>query len=92
MRRLYHLIISTLVLSLLLSTNLLAHDKKSTPRTSLRAMSFNIRLGVAKDGANHWDKRKDLVVQTIKNYDADFIGTQETWEFQAEYLSKGISG
>jgi endonuclease/exonuclease/phosphatase family metal-dependent hydrolase len=90
MRRQYHLVISTLVLSLLLSTNLLAQEKKSTPRTSLRAMSFNIRLGVAKDGANHWDKRKDFVVQTIKNYDADFIGTQETWEFQAEYLSKNL--
>lgn len=52
----------------------------------LRIMSFNIRLGVAKDGENHWDKRKQLVVQTIKEFNPDIVGTQETWDFQAKYL------
>ena len=66
--------------------------RTETSRTSLRAMSFNIRLGVAKDGENHWDKRKDFVVETIKNYDADFIGTQETWDFQAKYLAEKLDG
>ena len=61
-------------------------------RYSIRVMSFNIRLGVAKNGANHWDKRKDLVVQTIKNFDPDVVGTQETWDFQANYLSKELPG
>ena len=60
------------------------------PSVSLRAMSFNIRLGVANDGPNHWDKRKDIVVETIKNFDPDFVGTQETWGFQAEYLAQQL--
>ena len=52
----------------------------------LRVMSFNIRLGVAKDGDNHWEKRKDLVVETIRKFEPDLVGTQETWHFQADYL------
>ena len=67
-----------------------ADSETPSPRDSIRAMSFNIRLGVAKDGPNHWDKRKEFVVQTIKNYDADVIGTQETWDFQAKYLAENL--
>ncbi len=59
---------------------------------SLRVMSFNIRLGVAKDGDNHWDKRKNLVVKTIEEFNADIVGTQETWNFQAEFLSQELDG
>lgn len=55
-------------------------------------MSFNIRLGVAKDGENHWDKRKDFVVETIQDTAPDILGTQETWNFQAEYLGKHLKG
>lgn len=52
----------------------------------LRVMSFNIRVGTAKDGANHWDKRKDLVVRTIRTFDPDLLGLQESIRFQGEYL------
>ena len=58
----------------------------------LRAMSFNIRLGVAKDGANHWDKRKEIVAKTIAEFDPDVVGTQETWDFQARFLSETLEG
>src|SRR5688572_29237394 len=53
---------------------------------TLRVMSFNIRYGTAKDGPDHWDKRKDLVAATIKKYAPDLLGTQETLEFQAAYI------
>lgn len=55
------------------------------PQT-LRVMSFNIRYGLARDGDNHWKHRKDLVVETIKAYGPDVLGTQENLGFQAEYL------
>ena len=48
----------------------------------LKVMSFNIRLGVANDGPNHWDKRKELVVQTIRKYSPDLLGLQEVWPMQ----------
>ncbi|QGJ69918.1 Metal-dependent hydrolase [Planctomycetales bacterium 10988] len=58
---------------------------------SLRVMSFNIRYGKAKDGENHWEKRKELVVDTIKAFDPDIFGTQETLDFQRNYLDKHLS-
>ena len=79
------------LLTLASSNTISAQDSGVTnPRESIRAMSFNIRLGVAKDGDNHWDKRKEIVVKTIQNYDADIVGTQETWEFQAKYLADSM--
>ena len=54
----------------------------------LRVMSFNIRLGVANDGANHWERRKDLVVRTIKEFRPDILGLQEVWPIQETYLKQ----
>lgn len=54
--------------------------------TPLRIMSFNVRLGTAADGDNHWDKRKNLLVETIRRFEPDLLGTQETVDFQADFL------
>jgi endonuclease/exonuclease/phosphatase family metal-dependent hydrolase len=53
-------------------------------------MSFNIRYGKADDGANHWQHRKTLVVDTISSFDPDLLGTQETMKFQAEFLQQAL--
>ena len=57
----------------------------------LKVMSFNIRLGVANDGENHWDKRKELVLKTIQNFGPDLLGLQEVWHMQEEYLKEKLS-
>ena len=59
--------------------------------TELKVMSFNIRLGIANDGENHWDKRKGLVLQTIENFGPDLLGLQEVWHMQEEYLKEKLS-
>ena len=56
----------------------------------LRVMSFNIRYGTANDGDNHWDKRHELVVETIHKFAPDLLGTQETLGFQARYLQDNL--
>ncbi len=58
---------------------------------SLRVMSFNIRYGTAKDGDDHWDRRRELVVKTIEHFSPDLLGTQETLEFQADYIAQQLS-
>ncbi len=55
---------------------------------SLKVMSFNIRYGTAKDGADHWDKRKDFLADTIRAFDPDLLGTQETLGFQKDFLAQ----
>lgn len=43
----------------------------------LNVMSFNIRYDNPQDSLNNWQYRKDIAARTIKNQNADVIGTQE---------------
>lgn len=65
---------------------------KQTPTqpTDVRVMTFNIRYGTANDGENHWDKRRDFLIDTIKAFDPDLLGTQETLGFQRDYLAEKL--
>ncbi len=56
----------------------------------IKVMSYNIRFGTAKDGENHWDKRKDFLAETIKAANPDLLGTQETLGFQRDFLAKTL--
>jgi endonuclease/exonuclease/phosphatase family metal-dependent hydrolase len=60
--------------------------------SDVRVMSYNIRYGTAKDGDNHWDKRKEFLVETIRAFDPDLLGTQETLGFQRNYLAEKLTG
>jgi endonuclease/exonuclease/phosphatase family metal-dependent hydrolase len=54
----------------------------------VRVMSFNIRYGTARDGENRWDNRKEFLVETIRAFDPDLLGTQETLKFQRDDLKE----
>ena len=57
----------------------------------VRVMTFNIRVGSAWwDGWNCWDKRKQMVVDTIIDSAADVIGLQEALDFQVEYIQQAL--
>lgn len=58
----------------------------SAAEDPIRVMSFNIRYGAAKDGENHWKHRKEMVADTIRDFDPDLLGVQEALEFQSEFL------
>ncbi len=58
----------------------------------VRVMSFNVRYGTARDGDNHWDKRKDFLAATITAFDPDLLGTQETLAFQRDFLAEKLKG
>lgn len=65
----------------------------SRPLTAndLRIMSFNIRYGTADDGENSWDHRKEFLIETIREFAPDLLGTQETLLFQRDYLASKLS-
>ncbi len=63
---------------------------EETNSTEVRVMSFNIRYGTAKDGENHWDRRKDFLVETILAFQPDLLGTQETLAMQRDYLKEKL--
>ncbi|WP_020475720.1 endonuclease/exonuclease/phosphatase family protein [Zavarzinella formosa] len=77
-----------MIASLLPSPLLLADDKTA----DIKVMSFNVRYGTAKDGDNHWDKRKDFLADTVKAFGPDLLGTQETLGFQRDFLAEKLTG
>jgi endonuclease/exonuclease/phosphatase family metal-dependent hydrolase len=58
----------------------------------LRVMSFNIRQAKAQDGKNHWDQRKDLVVELLQTHDPDIVGLQEALRTQLDYIRNALPG
>ena len=63
----------------------------SFAQNSIDVISYNIRLGSADDGENHWNIRKDKLKDLINYYEADFIGMQEAQKPQIEYLLENNS-
>lgn len=58
----------------------------------VKVMSFNVRYGTAKDGVNHWDRRKEFLAETVTTFGPDLLGTQETLGFQRDFLAKKLNG
>jgi endonuclease/exonuclease/phosphatase family metal-dependent hydrolase len=58
----------------------------------IKIMSFNIRYGLADDGANHWQKRKSLAMARIQAFGPDLLGLQECRDDdQAEFIITCLS-
>ena len=57
----------------------------------LRVMTFNVRYGTADDGPNHWEKRREFVLETIRAFDPDLLGTQEPLVFQRDYFAEHLT-
>lgn len=64
----------------------------ATNNNDYRVMSFNLRTKFIMDAHNHWNHRKDLVAQSIKQFSPDLLGTQECALDQAMYLKSQLPG
>ena len=58
----------------------------------LRVMTFNVRVPVAQDGPNLWERRKALLAEVVARARPDLIGTQELKKEQGDYLLARLSG
>src|ERR1043165_9336828 len=61
------------------------------PAESLRIMTFNVRYPATSDGPNLWEKRRDLLVATIREKNPDVFGTQELFYEQGQYIVEKAS-
>ena len=57
-----------------------------TASASIRVMSYNIRLGVAKDGENAWDIRRTATPAMLQDIRPAVFGVQEAYDFQVQYI------
>ncbi len=60
--------------------------KKKT--ADLKVISYNIRLGTAKDGDNSWEFRYPASSAMINDQKPDIFGLQEAYDFQVNYLEE----
>ena len=67
-----------------------AQVAQTPPRQPLTVMSFNIRYGTANDGDNHWSRRRELLVDVMREADADLVGLQEALEPQIVALLQAL--
>lgn len=61
-------------------------------RDDLRAMTYNIRLDVAVDGANQWANRREEFLAQIRLVRPDLLGLQEVVPGQYADLRRGLPG
>jgi endonuclease/exonuclease/phosphatase family metal-dependent hydrolase len=87
MKSIRSFVIAAFALSLYMLTQV---NLQAQSPAEVRVVSFNIRYGTAADGENHWDKRREFVIETIKTLKPDLLGTQETLGFQRDYLAKEL--
>ncbi len=59
--------------------------KKNEP-INLKIMTFNVRYGTAKDGENSWEHRNSILLNCLKKYPPDILGTQESLSFQIDSI------
>ena len=53
-------------------------------------MTFNVRFPSPDDGENVWENRKDILVDTIRKYQPDVLGTQELFYLQGSYIAEKL--
>ena len=61
-----------------------------TVNRDLRVMTFNLRVSTIIDGQNTWGFRKGQVIERIRDFDPDLLGTQEGLNAQEKYLQEEL--
>ena len=59
---------------------------KKNELEELKVMSYNIRMGIAKDGTNSWEFRCPATIAMLKDQQPDIFGVQEAFEFQIKFI------
>ena len=80
-----------IILALALSSGLIASAKNDKP-AEITVMSYNIRMGVAKDGTNSWEYRYPASAMMISDQKPDIFGIQEAYDFQFKYMDEYCDG
>lgn len=56
----------------------------------VRVMSLNLRYDNPADGVNRWSERRDLLVDVVRAFHPDLLGTQECLASQAAFLREAL--
>lgn len=76
-----------LVLAALVAFPQIGSAKKNESE-GLKVMSYNVRLGVGKDGTNSWQYRCPATIMMLEEYAPDVFGVQEAYDFQVKFITE----
>ncbi|MFB0522563.1 MAG: endonuclease/exonuclease/phosphatase family protein [Candidatus Bathyarchaeia archaeon] len=65
-------------------------DEFPTMEFVIKVMTFNMKYGTPGDQYPQWGARKDIVIDMIREYCPDVIGTQEGFRFQLDDISAAL--
>ena len=65
--------------------------QKQSRDYDLKVMSYNIRMGTAKDGTNSWEYRYPATAMMIQDQKPDVFGVQEAFEFQIRFIEDNFA-
>ncbi len=67
-------------------------EAKNKRTADITVISYNIRVGTAKDGTNSWEYRYPASAMMIMDQKPDIFGVQEALDFQVKYLEEYCPG
>jgi endonuclease/exonuclease/phosphatase family metal-dependent hydrolase len=70
----------------------LAQMPPKPPAAPITVMTYNIRLGTAADGDDHWTKRREMLFDLLRAQNADVVGLQEAFRFQVDEILAAVPG
>ena len=65
--------------------------QKQSRDYDLKVMSYNIRMGTAKDGTNSWEYRYPATAMMIQDQKPDVFGVQEAFDFQIKFIEDNFT-
>ncbi len=68
------------------------NDDDTGELETVKAMTFNLRTGLAADGENAWTLRKQMVADYILTEMPDVMGVQEALIFQLSFVMNNVPG
>lgn len=90
MRKLFISALSAAAILMLFPVDASAGLFCSKKSKTLKVMSYNIRVGKAKDNDNSWQYRQRASIEMIEDIAPDVFGLQECLDFQRAYLEENL--
>jgi len=74
----------------ILSVLILGCAPETSVDSTLKVMTFNIRLNLPSDGDNAWPNRKEKAASMVRFYAPDLLGVQEAFQGQVHDLAERL--
>ena len=83
--------LTLIIAAVLMALPFTVSAQKQTRDYDLKVMSYNIRMGVAKDGTNSWEYRYPATALMLQDQMPDVFGVQEAFEFQIRFIDDNFA-